>query len=386
MVNNVTRLEYNDKEILLIATAHVSKESAELVKQVIDEERPDSVCIELDEDRYQNIQNPKAWESTDIVKVIKSKKVGFLLANLALGSYQKRIAQKLDAPVGGEMLQGIQSAKETGAELVLADRSIQTTFLRIWRKLGLIEKVKLITSFVIPGDDDDDELSDSDLQELLQKDMLESALSDMRKEFPKIGDILVSERDQFLAAKIKNAPGKKVVAVLGGAHVPGVTEEIYKERDIESINVVPPKKKTGKIIGWAIPAVILFLIIYAFALNFETGLQQLSSWILWNGTLAAIFTALLLGHPLSILTAFVAAPITSLNPMLACGWFAGLVQATVKKPTVQDVMNVHTDIFSLKGLYRNRFLKALMIVVFANIGSSIGTFVAGTDLIRNLLP
>jgi len=385
MVNNVTRLEYEGKEILLIATAHVSKESAELVKQVIDEERPDSVCIELDKDRYENIQNPKTWESTDIVKVIKSKKVGFLLANLALSSYQKRIAQKLDAPVGGEMLQGIKSAKETGAELVLADRSIQTTFLRIWRKLSFIEKAKLIASFVFTGDDDDEELTDSDLQELLQKDMLESALSDMKKEFPKIGDILVSERDQFLAAKIKTAPGKKVVAVLGGAHVPGVTEEIYKTQDIERINVAPPKKKTGKIIGWAIPAVILFLIIYAFAMNFETGMQQLSSWVLWNGTLAALFTTLLLGHPLSILTAFVAAPITSLNPMLACGWFAGLVQATVKKPTVQDVMNVHTDIFSLKGLYRNRFLKALMIVVFANIGSSIGTFVAGTDLIRNLL-
>lgn len=385
MVNNVTRLEFEGKEILLIATAHVSKESAELVKQVIEEEKPDSVCIELDEDRYQNIKNPKAWENTDIIKVIKSKKVGFLLANLALGSYQKRIAQKLDTPVGGEMLQGIKSAEETGAELVLADRSIQTTFLRIWRKLSFIEKAKLITSFIIPGDDDDEELTDSDLQELLQKDMLESALSDMRKEFPKIGDILVSERDQFLAAKIKTAPGKKVVAVLGGAHVPGVTEEIHKKQDIESINVVPPKKKIGKIIGWAIPAVILFLIIYAFAMNFETGMQQLSSWVLWNGTLAALFTALFLGHPLSILTAFVAAPITSLNPMLACGWFAGLVQATVKKPTVQDVMNVHTDIFSIKGLYRNRFLKALMIVVFANIGSSIGTFVAGTDLIRNLL-
>lgn len=384
MVNNVTRLEYEGKEIILIATAHVSKESAELVRQVIDEEHPDSVCIELDKDRYENIQNPKAWENTDIVKVIKSKKVGFLLANLALGSYQKRIAQKLDTPVGGEMLQAIKSAKETGAELVLADRSIQTTFLRIWRKLGFIEKVKLITSFVFTGDEDE-ELTDSDLQELLQKDMLESALSDMKKEFPKIGDILVSERDQFLAAKIKTAPGKKVVAVLGGAHVPGVTEEIYKQQDIEGINVVPPKKKTGKIIGWVIPAIILFLIIYAFVVNFETGLQQLSSWVLWNGTLAALFTTLLLGHPLSILTAFVAAPITSLNPMLACGWFAGLVQATIKKPTVQDVMNVHTDIFSLKGFYRNRFLKALMIVVFANIGSSIGTFVAGTELIRNLL-
>lgn len=384
MSENVTKLKYQDKEIILIATAHVSKESAELVKQVIAEERPDSVCIELDEDRYSNIQNPKAWENTDIVKVIKSKRVGFLLANLALSSYQKKIAKKLDVPVGGEMIQSIKSAKEIGANLVLADRKIQTTFLRIWRKLSIWEKAKLLVSLIFSFDEDT-EISDKDLQELLQADMLESVLIDMRKQFPKIGDILISERDQYLASKIKDAPGKKIVAVLGGAHVPGVKEEIYRTQDVDSISTIPPKSPVSKIVGWAIPAAIICLIVYAFVVNVQTGLQQLSSWILWNGTLAALFTALAFGHPLSILTSFVAAPITSLNPMLACGWFAGFVEATVKKPTVQDVMNVQTDIFSLKGFYKNRFLKTLMIVVLANIGSSIGTFVAGTDIIRNLL-
>jgi len=384
MNENITKLEYQGKEIILIATAHVSKESAELVKQVIEEERPDSVCIELDEDRYSNIQNPKAWENTDIVKVIKSKRVGFLLANLALSSYQKKIAKKLDVPVGGEMIQGIESAKETGANLVLADRKIQTTFLRIWRKLSIWEKAKLLVSLIFSFDEDA-EITDKDLQELLQADMLESVLIDMRKQFPKIGDILISERDQYLASKIKDAPGQKIVAVLGGAHVPGVKEEIYRAQDIDSISTIPPKSPLARIVGWAIPAAIICLIIYAFVVNVQTGLQQLSSWVLWNGTLAALFTALAFGHPLSILTAFVAAPITSLNPMLACGWFAGLVEATVKKPTVQDVMNVQTDIFSLKGFYKNRFLKTLMIVVLANIGSSIGTFIAGTDIISNLL-
>ena len=201
MNENITKLEYQGKEIILIATAHVSRESAELVKQVIEDECPDSVCIELDEDRYSNIQNPKAWESTDIVKVIKSKRVGFLLANLALSSYQKKIAKKLDAPVGGEMIQGIESAKETGANLVLADRKIQTTFLRIWRKLSIWEKAKLLVSLIFSFDEDA-EITDKDLQELLQADMLESVLIDMRKQFPKIGDLLISERDQYLALKI----------------------------------------------------------------------------------------------------------------------------------------------------------------------------------------
>lgn len=382
--NHITRLEYEGKEIILIATAHVSKESAELVRQVIAEERPDSVCVELDEERYQNIQNPQAWEKTDIVKVIKSKKVGFLLANLALSSYQKKIAKKLDATVGGEMIQGIESAKEIGASLVLADRSIQTTFLRIWRKLSLWDKTKLSFGLLFSFEEDT-EVSSQDIKDLMEKDMLESAIAGIRERFPQIGEVLISERDQYLAAKIKDAPGRKVVAVLGGAHVPGVTKELCQTQDIESISKVPPKSRFSKIAGWIIPAIITGLIAYAFVLNVHTGLQQLSAWVLWTGALAALFTALSLGHPLSILTSFVAAPLTTLHPLLACGWFSGLVEATIRKPTVQDVHNIQNDIFSLKGFFKNRFLKTLLIVVMANIGASIGTLTAGMNMVKNLL-
>ena len=383
MDKNLTVLNYEDKEIILVGTAHVSKDSAALVKEVIEEHRPDSVCVELDEERYQSIQNPKAWENTDVVKVIKTRKTGFLLASLALGSYQKRIAKQLNVSVGGEMLQGIASAKEIGAELVLADRNIQTTFLRIWRKLNLWEKAKLIVSlFVSTGEEE--EITDDMLQKLLETDILEAVLSDMRKQFPKIGDILISERDQYLAAKIRTAPGKKIVAVLGGAHVPGVKEEIFKEQNLQEITEIPKKKPYGKIFGWTLSAAIIGLIVYGFFVNAETGLRQLSSWVLWNGGLAALFVALAVPHPLSIVTAFVAAPITSLNPMLACGWFAGLTQAAVRKPTVQDVLNVHQDIFSFKGFFKNRFLKALVVVVLGNIGSSLGTYIAGIDIIKNL--
>lgn len=384
MDENVTKVEYKGKEILLIATAHVSSKSVELVKQVIEEERPDSVCIELDEDRYNSIKNPKKWEETDITKVIKDKKAGYLLANMALSAYQKKIAKQLSAQVGGEMLQGMKSAEEIGAELILADRKIQTTFMRIWRKLNLWEKSKLLVSVLFSFDEEDTDITDQDLEELLKADMLESVLADMRKEFPKIGDILISERDQHLANKIREAPGKKIVAVLGGAHVPGVKDEIHREQDMERITTLPPKSPVTRIISWGIPIIILCLIIYAFALNIQTGLQQLSSWVLWNSILAGIFAVFAGAHPLSILTAAAMAPITSLNPLLACGWFAGLVQATIKKPTVQDVLNVNEDIFHLKGFYKNRFLKALLVVILANLGSSIGTIVAGTDIIRNL--
>jgi len=381
--NNVTRLSYQDKEILLIATAHVSKDSVELVKQVIEEEHPDSVCIELDDERYKNILNPKAWENTDLIKIIKSKKVGFLAANLILGSYQKNMAKKLNTTVGGEMLQGIESAKVVGAEIVLADRNIQITFLRIWRKLSFWDKMKLVLSILFSFNDDS-EISNKDLQELLQEDMLESAISGMRKQFPKIGEILISERDQYLAAKIKEAPGKKVIAVLGGAHVPGVKKEIFLTQDIPSISVVPVKNRFSKLTVWILPAIITGMLIYSFVNNFEAGLHQLSAWILWTGTFAALFTALSLAHPLTILTSFVAAPITTLHPMLACGWFAGLVEASLKKPTVQDVQNLSTDMLSPRGILRNRFLKTIFVIAMSNIGGTIGTLIAGTDMVRKL--
>ena len=177
---NITRLQYMEKEIILIGTAHVSKDSVELVREVIDEERPDSVCIELDEKRFENIQNPKAWEQTDVAQVIKSKKVGFMLANLILSSYQKKLAKKMDSPVGGEMLQGIKSAKEIGAALVLADRDIQTTLMRIWRKLGFVEKTKLLYSLLFSMEDGDEEISEDDIRRMMEEDMLESALSSVR--------------------------------------------------------------------------------------------------------------------------------------------------------------------------------------------------------------
>ncbi len=381
--DNVTKIEYLDKEIILVATAHVSKESAELVKRVIEEERPDSVCIELDEDRYQNLMKPKVWEDTDLIKVIKAKKVGFMVANLFLGSYQKKMALKLGNPVGGEMLQGIESAKETGAALVLADRSLQTTFLRIWRKLNLWDKSKLVGSLLFSSDDDS-EITSDDLQKMLEEDMLEAAMAGLKKDFPKVGEVLISERDQYLATKIKEAPGKKIVAVLGGGHVPGIKKEIFIDRNIEEISVVPPKSSFSKIAGWIIPALITGLLVYSFAINIQTGLQQLSAWVLWTGILAAAFTALSFAHPLSILTSFVLAPLTTLHPLLACGWFTGITEATIKKPTVKDVQNVLTDIFSIKGFFTNRLLKTVLVMFMANLGASIGTFIAGTNLIRNL--
>jgi pheromone shutdown-related protein TraB len=384
---NVSRLRIGGKEIILIATAHVSQQSVALVKRVIEAERPSSVCVELDDDRLKNIKDPDSWKKTDIVKVIKAKRTGFLFANLILGSYQKKMASKLGTQVGREMLQGMESAEAVGATLVPADRKIQTTFLRIWRKLGGIEKARLLFSllFSFGFGGGEEELTEEDLQDLLRDDMIEAAMGDIRKKFPKVGEILINERDLYLADKIKHAPGDKIVAVLGGAHVPGVRAELFKDRAaVEDISAVPPPSPAGKAVAWLIPILIVALIAYGFTQGASVGLQKLGTWLIWTSALAAGFTVLSLGHPLTVLTAFAVAPFTVLHPFLACGWFAGLVEAFIRKPTVADIESVPDVILSFKGFFKNRFLRIILIIAMANIGASIGTFVAGLDIIRSI--
>lgn len=378
---NITRLSINDKEIILIGTAHVSKRSAEQVKEVIEAEEPDTVCVELDEKRFESIRNNNKWREMDIFKVIKEGRATLLLMNLAISSFQKRMAKQFGIQPGQEMIQGIESAEEIGAELVLADRDIQTTFNRIWRGIGLKGKAMLLTS-IIAGIFSDETITEEELEEMKSQDMLDSMLQEFTDNFPRLKVPLIDERDQYLAQKIKDAPGEKIVAVLGAAHVPGITEEIYKEHDLKELVKKPPKSNWPKIIGWSIPVVIIGLIMYTMFNNAEAGIQQIMSWILWNGSLAAIGTIAALGHPLAVVTAFLAAPITSLNPLLAAGWFAGIVQAFVTKPKVGDFEALSEDVFTIKGFWRNKVTRVLLVVMLANIGSSLGTFIGGADVIR----
>ncbi|MCM3398127.1 TraB/GumN family protein [Oceanobacillus profundus] len=378
---NITRLHINNKEYILIGTAHVSKQSAEQVKEVIEAERPDSVCIELDKQRYQSITEGNKWKDTDIFQVIKDKKATLLLMNLAISSFQKRMAKQFGINPGQEMIQGIESAKETGAELVLADRDIQITFARVWGNIGMKGKALLLTQ-VVGSIFSNEKISEEDLEKMKQQDTINAMLQEFTDHFPKLKKPLIDERDQYLSQKIKDAPGEKVVAVLGAAHVPGITKEIEKEHDLKKLSERPPKSKTPKIIGWAIPIFVLAVIAYTFFMNPSAGLQQAISWFLWNGSLSAIGTIVALGHPLAVLTAFIAAPFTSLNPLLAAGWFAGFVQAYIKRPNVADFERLSDDVHSVKGFWNNKVTRILLVVVFANLGSSLGTLLGGADVIR----
>ena len=379
--DNITRLQIKDKEIILIGTAHVSKASAEQVKEVIEMEQPDAVCVELDAERYQSIQDGNKWKDMDIFKVIKEKKAALLLINLAISSFQKRMAKQFGIEAGQEMIQGIESAKEAGAELVLADRNIQVTFSRIWGSIGLKGKSMLLMQ-IIAGIFSSESISEEELEEIKQQDTINAMLQEFTDHFPRLKKPLIDERDQYLAQKIKTAPGDKVVAVLGAAHVSGIQKEIQKDHDLKQLTTKPPKSITPKIIGWAIPILIIGIIVYTFVANPAAGWQQMISWILWNGSLSAIGTIIALGHPLAILTAFIAAPFTSLNPLLSAGLFAGFIQAYFWRPTVRDFEDLSEDVFSVKGFWHNKATRILLVIVFSNLGSVLGTFAGGVDVIH----
>lgn len=378
---NITRINLDGKELILIGTAHVSRQSAEQVKEVVEAERPDSVCIELDEQRYQSVMEGSKWKDTDIFKVIKEKKATLLLMNLAISSFQNRLAKQFEIKPGQEMIQGIESAKETGAELVLADRNIQITFSRIWHNLGFMGKAQLLNG-VIFSIFSKETISEEELEKMKTQDTLNAVLAEFTESFPRLKTPLIDERDQYLAQKIKDAPGNKVVAVLGAAHVPGITKEIHKEHDLAKLTEIPPKSIVPKILGWAIPALLVAIIVYTFMANPTAGFDQALSWILWTSSFAAIGAALALGHPLAILSAFIVAPITTLHPLIASGWVSGIVQAYFRRPNVGDFETLSEDVFTIKGFWRNKVTRILLVVVLTNLVGSIGTFIGGADVIR----
>ncbi|KUG05484.1 pheromone shutdown protein [hydrocarbon metagenome] len=382
--DNIHYIELDGRQIILIGTAHVSARSVDDVKEVIQKEQPETVCIELCESRYRNITDADRWKNTNITKIIKDGQALLLLVNLILSSYQKRLAQQFNIKPGQEMLQGIASAKEVGAELCLADRDIQTTMMRLWRSIGLWGKTKLFFQLLMSMFIDE-EIDEQEMEKMKSGDMLSSALEELAQAFPHIKSILIDERDQYLAQKIKEAPGNKVVAVLGAGHIPGIKQELAREHDMDELSRVLPPSKVTKIVGWAIPLLILALIISTFSVDKAAGMDQMAAWIIWNGSLAALGALLAFAHPFAILTAFVVSPISSLNPLLAAGWFAGLTEAIIRKPKVEDFENIAEDINSIRGFWNNKVTHVLLVVALANVGSSLGAMFGGLEVVRHFI-
>lgn len=374
--NDVHRLSYNGKEIIIIGTAHVSQKSADLVREVIEAEKPDTVCIELCDSRFQAMTQKQKWQDTDLYKIIKEKKATLLLANFMLASIQKKIGKKLGIKPGEEMAQAIRSAESVGSKIHLADRDIRTTLSRAWKTITFWEKMKLMAQFTgsLIGVDD---ISEEEVEKLKDKDMLETLLSEIGETQPKLKTILIDERDKYLTEKIRTAPGERIVAVVGAGHVPGIKAGWTDNIDLNELDKKPEKGHWGKILAWGIPALIVAMFAASYFMGGkDVGTEMILFWLVANLVFTAIGAAVAFAHPLTIIAAALSSPFTSLHPLIASGWVAGIVQVLISKPKVRDFESLPDDITSVKGFWHNKITRILLVVVLTNLGTTFGNFLS----------
>ena len=381
---NVTVLEHGGRTFYIVGTAHISQRSVEDVRNTIDAVEPDTVCVELCQTRYDALVDDSRWKRLDIFQVIRERKFLFLLANLALSSYQRRLGETLGVQPGAELMAGVAKAEEIGAELVLADRDIQATLKRTWANVRFFDKLKLLgaVSGVFFSRED---LTEEDLEELKDRDTLNETMQAFAKEMPRVQGPLIDERDRYLMSAIEDAPGETVVAVVGAGHVEGMVGYLGRGADREALSVIPPQKTWAKALKWVIPALILGAFAFGYTkLAGHTFQDMVEAWVLPNAISAAIFCALAGARPLSALTAAIVSPITSLNPALPAGGVVGLLEAWLRKPTVADARRLADDSMTLKGLYKNPFSRVLWVAVMTNLGSALGAYI-GLPLVLLIL-
>lgn len=383
--------------LVLVGTAHVSPESVREVEEVIRAEDPDVVAVELDAGRLDALENKKQWENTPIQKLLKSDRLWLFLTQSLLASYQRRLGEELGAEPGAEMLMAVQTARGMNKDVLLADRDIGITMKRAYRMMRFREKMRmmweLLKSFVGGEEEPGREEKAVDLKEMMKEDVISQMMNELGQMAPSVKTVVLDERDAYLATKIRVPveAGKKVVAVVGAGHVAGIRQRLKEPmQPLAPLEVIPAKKfPWGKLIGWLLPLLIVGLFVWFGYEGYQEGnFDKLRDaalyWILITGTLAAIGTALARGHIVSILTAFVAAPITTLHPALAAGWFAGIAEAWVRTPLVKDFQGL-SRAKSMKEYFGNRVIRVLLVAMFANIGAMVGFFVAGAEIMRRFL-
>jgi pheromone shutdown-related protein TraB len=383
---DVRRIIKDDREYIIVGTAHISRQSAELVKRVIENELPDNVCVELDEKRYKALSEKNKWESLDLKEVIRNKQLSTLLINILLASYQKRLGEKLGVTPGVELLEATKVAKELNIPISLVDRDVRITLRRAWNSMSLWQKMKFLT-LGLAGVFDKEEITEEKLNEIKEKDVLNEMMQELGKAMPVLKTVLIDERDSYLAQKIMSSEGKKIVAVVGAGHVEGICDSLNNTRNInlEEIEVIPPTSNTTKIIGWSIPAIIIASLVYIGITKGSTAASDnVIFWILANGIPSAFGVVLASGHPLTVLSAFVAAPITSLTPVIGAGYVAAFVQVFVSPPIVKDFESAANDVNKFRKWWSNRLLKILLVFILSGLGSAVGTYVGAYEIITNI--
>ncbi len=380
----VEKLKYENKEIVLIGTAHISKQSVELVEKTITEEKPDVIGVELDLARLQQLQSPKKWRQMNILEVIRGGKTYLLLLNLLLSNIQKKLGKQVGVLPGAEMKKAVDLAKKEKIPIVLLDRDVRVTLKRALAKMPFFEKLKLFWIVLLSFFGFGEELTAEKVEKLKQKDVMNQLMQELSKELPSVSNVLVNERDMFIANMILAVKAEKIVAVVGAGHLSGIKKYLNKKRNISELNTIPKKASVLRFLKFVVPLIFVLAIGWGFYFKgFETTLNILFYWIIINGSLSALGALIARAHWKSIITAFLASPLTSLHPALAAGWFAGLTEAKISMPQVKDFETL-SELESYSDFNKNRVTKILLVTAFTNIGSTIGT-ILGFAFIATLL-
>lgn len=365
-------LDIDGKKIVLVGTMHVSPESVQEVKETIETHTPDTVGVELCERRYEILTEKKQWEEQEITKIIKEGRTYLFLANLFLSNFQKKMGEEFESEPGAEMMKAIEIAENHNIPVKLLDRDISVTLRRAWKAMGIKEKLKILYALLLSFFVNVEEVA----EELKNMDIVTELMEELAEEAPGAKEVLIDERNQYIASKILESEGD-MVAVVGAGHLEGIKQLLHKgDISRQGLDEMPSGRNWLKYVGYAVPVVFAAIIIYAFmTAGAQMTLRILWLWFLINGSLSALGTALALGHPFSVAASFLAAPFTSLNPALAAGWVAGLVEAHVRRPTVADFENLR-DLTGFRDFYTNQVTRTLLVIAFANVGSTIGTLYA----------
>lgn len=389
-------IEIDGVNFLILGTAHVSQKSADVVESLINTGSFDTIAIELDELRYQAITDENRYKNMDLISIIKNKQTGLIATNLAMSAYQNRLAEQLGVEPGAEMKQAIKCAKEQNLNLWKIDRSVGITMKRTWRSLRFLEKVNLIFGF--GGFFEKEEISEKEIEKLKSGDMLESTFNEFSENSESLFKSLIDERDQFMAARLRQSLSQStsetnktenVLVVIGAGHLKGLTRYLQEkdnaQQTINELNTLPPKSTWIKLLPWLITLIILSGFAWGFSKNSDLGFDLIKTWFIYNGVLSGIGAALAGGHPFTILAAILAAPFTSLNPTIAAGMVAALVETMIRKPKIHQFEALQQDAMHLKGWWKNPVTRVLLVFLLTNLGSAIATWVSGFKIFNQLI-
>ncbi len=380
-------IHHLNRTILLVGTAHISQQSVDLVRDIILHEQPDAVCIELDDKRYQTLTEKKRWQALDLKQIIKDKQLSTLMVNLLMASYQKKLGQQIGVKPGAELLMAAQTAKEQNIPISLCDRDVRITLRRAWKSTSLFKKGYLLAT-LFTSLFDNSEISEEKLAELKQKDALSELMGEMGEILPNVKKVLIDERDIYLSERIKATTGDNLVAIVGAGHVAGIIKQFGLDNSglLQEITTIPQISKGWRVAGWSIPLLIIgSIIIIGLQKGSADAGASLLYWILANSIPSAIGSMIALGHPLTIIGALVAAPITSLTPVIGAGYVAAFIQVMMSPPLVKEFETVGEDMGTFAGWWHNKLLRVFLVFLLTGLGSSLGTYIGGYEIIKKLV-